>query len=403
MTDPASAGTTRKAASRVERVGGPDHEGSAHLPHVLLAVDQLAKTLGGGERVLLRLARMLPAYGFRVSILTLALDPGSPALTAPLPCPVYLLPLTRTYDWNAWQAARALRRFLREQDVRLVQTFFESSDLWVGGVAKTIPGIGLIWSRRDLGILRQRKHRIAYRALSRMPDRVFAVSEQVRRHVIEVDGVSPERVRTVYNGIDVPEPPERRAASPVHITSVGNLRPVKGFDLLMEAAATVIASYPETRFTVAGEVLDPSYAEALRRRIEELGLTGKFGFLGGMPHVLQHLRQADIFVLPSRSEGLSNALLEAMAAGLPVVATDVGGNAECVSDGVSGLVVPPENVPELARALWALVSEGATRRAMGEAGRAIAESRFSNRGMLEITAEEYRRVLRRNEVAQREA
>ena len=174
----------------------------ADLPHVLLVLDQFPKTLGGGERIVLKIAALLPRYGFRASILTFSVHPESAALDSP-PCPIYLLPLQRTYDFRAFQAALDLRRFLRQQEIQIVQTFFESSDLWAGSVVRTSSKAKLVWSRRDLGILRTSKHHLAYRLLASVPHAVFAVSEQVRRHCIEIDRIDPARVQTIYNGLDV--------------------------------------------------------------------------------------------------------------------------------------------------------------------------------------------------------
>src|SRR5580698_2483227 len=160
----------------------------AAFPHVLLILDQFPKTLGGGERIVLRLAALLPQYGYRASILTFSAHPESAGLKSP-PCAVYVLPLEKTYNLAALRAAFELRRFLEEQRVRVVQTFFESSDIWGGFVTKAMSDAKLIWSRRDMGILRGRKHDVAYRLMAGMPDRVFAVSELVRQHSIEVDGI----------------------------------------------------------------------------------------------------------------------------------------------------------------------------------------------------------------------
>ena len=170
------------------------------LPHVLLVVDQFPKTLGGGERALLRLAALLPKYGYRASILPFFAHPECAAIESP-PCPIYLLPLKRTYDLTALLAAFAFKQFLKEQRIQIVQTFFESSDIWAGFVVKKLSKAKLIWSRRDMGILRSGKHHVAYRLMARAPHAVFAVSEQVRRHCIEVDRVDPARVKTIYTGL----------------------------------------------------------------------------------------------------------------------------------------------------------------------------------------------------------
>src|SRR6202012_4391041 len=152
----------------LSRNGSRPDEKHAALPHVLLVLDQFSKTLGGGERIVLRLASLLPHYGYRASILTFFADPASPGLQSP-PCPIYLLPLRRTYDFSALRAAFELRRFLRQQHVQIVQTFFESSDLWAGFVTKAMSDARLIWSRRDMGILRDRKHEVAYRLMAGVP------------------------------------------------------------------------------------------------------------------------------------------------------------------------------------------------------------------------------------------
>jgi glycosyltransferase involved in cell wall biosynthesis len=354
-------------------------------PHILLVLDQFPKSLGGGERIALRLASLLPSYGYRVSILTFLVHPQSALFEHPAPCPIYQLPLERTYDLTALRAAFALRRFLREQKVQIVQTFFESSDLWAGLVVKTMSRAKLIWSRRDMGILRQGKHRAAYRLMAKAPDRVFAVSEQVRRHAIEVDRIDPARVQTIYNGLDLPigtSAPRTHAAGAFHITTVGNIRRVKGHDLFIQAAATVLEQYPEAHFSIAGEVLEPEYFAELERLVENLSLTGRFRFVGGISNLPEHLATADVFVLPSRSEGFSNAILEAMAGALPVVATDVGGNAEAVAHGRSGFIIPPEDAGGLSAAILDLLADPARARQMGEAGKLLAAEQFTTEAMM---------------------
>ncbi len=358
---------------------------------MLLVVDGFPKTLGGGERVVLKLAATLFRYGYRVSILTFALDPRSEFQAADAPCPTYLLPLRKTYDLAAWRGALALRRFLKGEQVQIVQTFFESSDLWAGVFARLLSPAKLIWSRRDLGILRGRKHALAYRALRRLPHAVFAVSEQVRRHAIEVDGISPERVHTIYNGLDLT--PGARVlplrTENATVTTVGNIRRVKGHDLLIRAAAEVVAKYPETNFTLAGEVLEPAYFEELQTLIRDLGLSARFRFLGLITDLPAHLQGAQLFVLPSRSEGFSNALIEAMAVGLPCIATDVGGNAEAIEDGISGRIVAPEDAGLLASVMLEMFASPAIATQMGLAAQHAVETRFTADAMTQKVAELY--------------
>jgi glycosyltransferase involved in cell wall biosynthesis len=367
-------------------------------PHVLLVLDQFPKTLGGGERIVLRLAALLPRYGYRASILTFSAHPESAGLQTP-PCPIYLLPLQRTYDLSALRAALDLRGFLKQQRIQIVQTFFESSDLWAGFVTKTMSDAKLIWSRRDMGILRDSKHHLAYRLMSRIPDRVFAVSEEVRQHCVAVDRIKPSLVETIYNGIDVADwdaastPAKLLGASVV--ATVGNIRRVKGHDVFIKAAASIAAQFPQVSFNIAGEVLEPDYFEELQTLIRNLKLSGRVDFVGGVANLREYLSTADIFVLPSRSEGFSNAIVEAMAASLPVVATDVGGNAEAVTDGVSGFIVPSEDPAALAAAIAQLLSDPSKAHEMGAAGKKLASEKFTTDAMMHQITLAYANLLTR--------
>ena len=368
------------------------------LPHVLLMLDQFPKTLGGGERIVLKLAALLPQYGYRASILTFSVHPESAvlALMSP-PCPIYLLPLQRTYDLTALRSALDLRTFIRQQQIQIVQTYFESSDLWAGFVTKTMSNAKLIWSRRDMGILRARKHRLAYRLMAGVPDAVFAVSEQVRRHSIEVDRIDPARVQTIYNGLDLRDwDTASRPATPsdeLLVTTVGNIRRVKGHDVFIKAAASIVPHFPNVSFSIAGDVLEPDYFAELQALVRDLNLSDRFHFAGGVTDMRQHLSAADIFVLPSRSEGFSNAIIEAMAASLPVVATNVGGNSEAVKDGFTGFLVPPDDPAALAAAISRLLSDQSQAKAMGAAGKAIVAENFTTEVMMTRIASAYEKLL----------
>lgn len=249
-----------------------------------------------------------------------------------------------------------------------------------------------------MGILRESKHHVAYRIMSRIPDRVFAVSEEVRQHCVDVDRIKPSLVETIYNGIDIADwdaasLPAKPAGVPV-IATVGNIRRVKGHDLFIKAAASVVAEFPQVSFNIAGGVLESDYFAELQTLIADLNLSNHFHFVGGVANLREYLSTADIFVLPSRSEGFSNAIVEAMAASLPVVATNVGGNAEAVTDGVSGLIVPPEDPAALAAAITRLLSDPGEAREMGAAGKRLASAKFTTDAMMHQITLAYASVLR---------
>jgi len=367
---------------------------SNDMPHVLLVVDQLQKTLGGGERALLQLASQLPGRGFQASILAFFVHPDSPALRM-TETPIYQLPMERTYSIEGLRAAFEFRQFIRQNKILIVQTFFESSDIWAGFVTRTTSTAKLIWSRRDMGILRGGKHRIAYRLMAGVPHAVLAVSEKVREHCIQIDHINATHVHTIYNGLNI-EPfanTGNRCRSEILVVSVGNIRRVKGHDIFIRAAAIIARQFPQARFSVAGEVLEPEYFQELHELRQSLGLADRFRFEGEVTDLPRFLAGADIFVLPSRSEGFSNAVIEAMAASLPVVATRVGGNPEAVRHGMTGLLVPPEDPSALANAVLELLSDSERANAMGEAGRRLAASEFSTENTVAKVVEIYRRLL----------
>jgi glycosyltransferase involved in cell wall biosynthesis len=200
------------------------------------------------------------------------------------------------------------------------------------------------------------------------------------------EGVSNERLRFIYNGIDL-EPfakPFDKARLQAELglaeqsfvfVLVANLIPYKGHTDLIKALGLVKDELPEN-WVVLCLGRDDGIGASLRQEADSLGLNGRVHFLGSRPDVPNILRISDVGLLCSHEEGFSNAVLEGMAAGLPMVVTDVGGNAEAVIDSVTGFVVPPHNPSVLADALLR-VSRLADRKAMGDRGRVRVQEEFS--------------------------
>lgn len=373
--------------------------------HVLFLIDQLCVP-GGGERVLLNMVRFLPRQKYRCSLATFQLDSAVP-LFREIACPVHVFPLRRTYGWSGLRAARDLRALIRSQRVDIVHTFFETSDIWGGLVAKLSGCPLLISGRRDMGILRSAKHRLAHRLVDPLFDRVLTVSDEVRNFCIRQDGLDPTRVVTVYNGIalEPTRPPIGQAAlrrrlglpeaAPL-ITAVGHIRRVKGFDTFVRAAAVVRRELPQATFLVVGDPhpQEPDHLPELQQLARSLGLTDALHFPGATDDVRPLLRISDVFCLPSRSEGFSNALVEAMACGLPCVVTRVGGNAEAVEDGVTGFVVRRDDPELMAAQILRLLRDPQAARRMGEAGRTRVEEKFTLEAMMANLTAVYDSLLR---------
>jgi len=239
------------------------------------------------------------------------------------------------------------------------------------------------------------KRRMAYRYVSRV-SRMVAVSEDLKDYVVNRAGVAEHRVSVIYNGVDDWTPPPTAQAAALRaelgldayehvLGAVGSLYPVKGHVHLLQALPRILAEHPKTVLLLAGqgELEQPLRAEAARLRVE-----AQVKFLGLRGDVSALLSQMDAFVLPSLSEGLSMALLEAMAAARPVVATRVGGNPEVVVDGDTGFLVEAQSPQAIADGIIRLLRDKSSAARMGERGRARALERFSFRA----TVEQYQRL-----------
>lgn len=375
---------------------------SAERVHVAYFIDQLCEA-GGAERMLLNTIRLLPKDRFRCSLITFKLD-SSRELFRSLPCPHFVYPMQRTYDWNAFRTSSTIREFLERENVQIVHTFHETSDLWGGFISKIGGNRILVSSRRDMGILRSKKHDIGYRLMNPMFDFVLTVSEEVRQFCIRKDHLAPQRVATLYNGLELQRVTPRNGLRSLRtllsvdsntplIATVGNIRRVKGIDILVEAAAIVASQRPNALFLVVGPSSDPEYFRQIKARINHLGMASNVHFLGEANDVAALLLYCNIFFLPSRSEGFSNALIEAMACGLPCVATNVGGNGEAVSHGQSGYLIDSEDAESAAARILALLRDPDSAFKMGAAGRKIVEERFTADTMIRQLVGHYERLL----------
>jgi glycosyltransferase involved in cell wall biosynthesis len=291
---------------------------------------------------------------------------------------------------------------IRAEGIRVVHATDFNTNL-LGLAAARLAGAKAIVSRLDLGHLRAgfgRWHRQAEKLNARLADLVVANAEAVREVCIREEGVKPENCVIVRNGIDL-QHFDASAAAPLQaplpvpegapiVAVIGNLWPVKGHRTLIEAVARLPADFQKVRFLCAGEGPEREY---LSSRIAELGLSERVHLIGHRLDVPAVLRLATVACLCSSAEGLSNALMEAMAARLPVVATRVGGNPELIRDGENGFLVPHGDVAALADKLAALLAAPELAREMGARGRRRVESELSLERMAEGHGALYRRAL----------
>lgn len=325
--------------------------------------------IGGTEKQLVEMVQRLDRRCFEPLIV--CIRPSDPLFEAGAGAEVLEVPVPRLVSAGALQALFGLARMLRRRRVDVVQTYFIDATL-VGVIAAKLARVPrVIASRRDLGFWQNRRTRRALGIVNRWVDRFWVNSRSVGRHVQRLEGIDGERIDVIPNGIDTtlfqrPRPgPAAGGGGPV-VGIVANLnRPVKRVDLFIRAAALVAARMPSARFRIVGEGGLRPELESLAR---DLGLEARLSFLGSRSDVASVAGAFDVGVLCSDSEGFSNSILEYHALGVPVVATDVGGNPEIVENGVDGFLVPPGDHEALARRLETLLADSSLREGMGRRG-----------------------------------
>ena len=254
------------------------------------------------------------------------------------------------------------------------------------------------------------RRRILCRALFPMADAVFAVTKELRTYHSCQSWLPTGRFRVIYNGVNTDrfsplcdEAPKIRRelqvpAGRTVIGSVGRLVPIKDHVTLLRAAELLLQQGKEIHVLLVGD--GPERAKLQEYAANSPQLAGRVGFLGASDRVPQLMNAMDVFVLPSICEGMSNTILEAMATGLPVVATRAGGNPELVDDESVGLLFAPRDVPALAQHLARLVENADLRRNVGESARRRVVEQFSLAEMIRRYRDLYLELAARRVVPQ---
>jgi len=372
--------------------------------NVLFVIDKLI--VGGAQVHLLDVVSSLDTARFRPQVCCLGESGAVGREMQARGVPVKALGLEKIYDRKARSALRPLARWIREQQVDLVHTYLPSSNVY-GALATRLAGVSrIVTSRRDMGFSRSWRMAVLEQSLvNPIARRVVTVCDAVGRVARRDWFLNGNKVLSIHNGIDLAnvDAVELRPAHAVKasfdllaagrvVTIVANFTPVKAHDLFLRAAAEVRRTAPETRFVLVG---DGPLRARLEPRVAELGLDGHVVFAGRRPRpeVLELLSVTDVGVLCSETEGMSNALLEFMAMGAPVVATRVGGNPEIVEHESTGLLVPPRDPGALAAGMLELLEDPDRAARMGAAGRRRVEEKFTTAKMVHKLERLYDEVL----------
>ena len=301
-----------------------------------------------------------------------------------------------------WQAMR-LARYVRRNLIQIVHSYGFYPNVFAVPAARLAGASIVVASIRDTGDALTPFQRRLQKMVCRLADCVLVNAEAIRERLIG-EGYDPGKIAVIRNGITLSRfAREQRGATlrqelglPLSAPLVivfSRLNQLKGIQYFLEAAITLAEKFPDARFLVVG---DGANRKELEEQAGRWGLGERTVFTGFRGDIPELLSEAAVSVLPSLSEGLSNSLLESMAAGVPVVATSVGGNPEVIEHGVTGLLVPPRDAAALAAATGRLLEDKDLAKSFGEAGRRRVAELFSVERSVRETEHLYQRLVGAN-------
>jgi L-malate glycosyltransferase len=359
---------------------------------------------GGSERQMIQMASLLHHSGdFEVHVASLSTGGVLRSEIERLQIPVIDFPLTSFYDASMVQQTRRFVSYLKQHQIKIVHSHDFYSNIF-GMTGASLAGVrGRIASKRETTGTRSVAQRTAERGAFKLAHAVVANAGAVKEHLIGL-GVPNDKIVVIYNGLDLTrfhlngdasEGLERLNLETLRgrpvVTMVANFEyRVKDHPMLLRAAQRVKTEVPEAMFVIAGEGELRAETEKLAG---ELGLTETCLFIGRCASVPDLLAASDVCVLSSQAEGFSNSILEYMAAGRAVVATNVGGASEAIVEGETGHLVNAGDDRAMAERLISLLRDADKRRAMGINGRRRIEERFSTENRLKSTIALYNKYL----------
>ncbi len=361
-----------------------DKDSMAQKPRILFLIDEIGGiTEGGTERQVLQLVVLSKRLGYEPNLAVLR---GTEWLSEEQAgCPLYFAGVRSFFRPSGWRACLKLVGWMRRERITVVQTFFIESNILGPWLARLAGVPVVISSRRNLNQWHNRTRWMGplihktQRLSNVSTDCIVANSRVAAESTQKLERIPQHKLQVAYNGIDLAkfsglQQGRHRARQLLGIAEdeilVGNIscmRLAKGIHQFVDAARLVLEKEPRMRFLVVGEGTERPYVV---ERIQRYGLEDRIHLVGAQTDVMPYLAAMDIGVLSSLTEGFSNSLLEYMAAGLPAVATDVGGNREALEG--TGFLVPPDEPAALAEAILRLRSPE-LRRQLGEAARRRAQ------------------------------
>jgi glycosyltransferase involved in cell wall biosynthesis len=339
--------------------------------------------LGGSERQITEIAKALDRSRFEPHVGCLRPNGMRARELAAAGVPIAHFPVYSFASPGALRSAWRLARYMRLRNIRLLHTFDYPSTIFGVATGRFLTSALILSSQRSHRQLIPRIKRPLVRMTDRLVNAIVVNCEYARSHLEQDEHVPAHRIQLCYNGIDLEEfqPMEspRPPALPLGALVIGvvcALRPEKGVPTLLEAFALVRRTPADLKLAIVGS---GPMLESLECQASDLGIRADCLFAPATERVADWLRAIDIFVLPSRLEALSNSLMEAMACGCPVVASNVGGNPELVRGGETGLLFEAGDAAGLGSVLETLIASEPLRKRIGQAAAQSMHDRFSAR------------------------
>ena len=360
--------------------------------------------IGGAERVMANMAEALARAGHLVTVVSsqnaaegIAATPNTEPADQHHNPKLIRLPYNGLRMIGTAQYMWGLDRWLNRHRPDLVYVSMLKHDAYVAVRAGQKLGFPVILRPEGAGLTGdlawQKRGRFGavIGRKTRQANGLVALSETIQRELL-TDGYDPNRIHLIANGVPVPVEPWSNDKANVtnQVVFVGRLAQEKGLDTLLDAWPEVLKSYPEKQLRLIG---DGPMRAALEQQAKHLGIANSVEFAGALSDAAKQIRQASLFVLPSREEGLSIALLEAMAMGLPVVASDIPGNRILVKPGVTGRLALPDQPLMLSEMIIQAFANQAMTMEMAQAGRALVQTSYSIEAVAQKHLELFRRMI----------
>ena len=374
---------------------------------IMFIIDMIAG-LHGTEKYLLNFVKLIDKQSFSPVIVSLHHTYAVAEEFYDIGIPIIKLPIKKTYSPFSIRKYKKLYDIIKEYKIDVLETIHRTSD-FIGPIIGRLAGVNVIISnRRDMGFMRTQKDEIVYRIIDCFVDRIKCNTKAAANHFSQLERVPIAKFDVSYNGVaiggyDISEDAKKKIKEEYGIKEneivvgvLGGVKKVKGHIEFLEMAEILLQTHDNVKFLVVGggyKTEGDEYFDYIKKLSIEKKLKENIIFAGFIKDIVRILPIFDIAILPSYTEGCSNVLLEYMAAGKPVVATDVGGNPELVVDGVTGFIVPSQDAHILAEKVGILLSSCESRHEMGKEGFDRMKSFFDVNKIIDAEMRYYEKLI----------